>query len=57
MININKFKAFKKQIQDIVQQNENILKLKEPMQVAPLKADHDKFYNNPDNYRGKFFLL
>ncbi len=47
-LNINKFKAFKKQIQDIVQQNENILKLKEPMQVAPLKADHDKFYNNPD---------
>ncbi|MFZ9418606.1 MAG: carboxy terminal-processing peptidase, partial [Sediminibacterium sp.] len=39
-LNINKFKAFKKQIQDIVQQNENILKLKEPMQVAPLKADH-----------------
>lgn len=47
-LNINKFKAFKKQIQDIVQQNENILKLKEPMQVAPLKADYDKFYNNPD---------
>ena len=47
-LNINKFKAYKKQIQDIVQQNENILKLKEPMQVAPLKADHDKFYNNPD---------
>jgi carboxyl-terminal processing protease len=47
-LNINKFKVFKKQIQDIVQQNENILKLKEPMQVAPLKADHDKFYNNPD---------
>ena len=47
-LNIEKFKAFKKQIQDIVQQNENILKLKEPMQVSPLKADHDKFYNNPD---------
>jgi len=47
-LNINKFKVYKKQIQDIVQQNENILKLKEPMQVAPLKADHDKFYNNPD---------
>ena len=47
-LNIEKFKVFKKQIQDIVQQNENILKLKEPMQVSPLKADHDKFYNNPD---------
>ena len=47
-LNIEKFKAFKKQIQDIVQQNENILKLKEPMQVSPLKADYDKFYNNPD---------
>ncbi|MFM1930096.1 MAG: hypothetical protein RL387_1424 [Bacteroidota bacterium] len=47
-LNMDKFKLFKKQIQDIVQQNENILKLKEPMQVSPLKADHDKFYNNPD---------
>ena len=47
-LNIEKFKAFKKQIQDIVQQNEIILKLKEPMQVSPLKADYDKFYNNPD---------
>ena len=47
-LNIEKFKAFKKQIQDIVQQNENILKLKTPMTVTALKADYDKFYNNPD---------
>ena len=47
-LNMEKFKYFKKQVQDIVQENENILKLKEPMQVSPLKADHDKFYNNPD---------
>jgi carboxyl-terminal processing protease len=44
----DKYVAYRKQVQAIVQQNDNRLKLKENLVVAPLKADHDKFYNNPD---------
>jgi hypothetical protein len=29
-------------------QNDNRLKLKDSMQVTALKADYNKFYNNPD---------
>jgi len=47
-LNIDKYKAFRKQIQEVVKQNETILKLKDSMSVAALKADYDKFYNNPD---------
>jgi len=47
-LEIDKYKAYKKQVQQIMQQNEAMLKLKEPMQVAFLKADHEKYYNNPD---------
>ena len=35
----------------VIQQNESILKLKEPLQVVSLKADYDKFYNNPDKVK------
>lgn len=44
----DKYVAYRKQVQAIMQQNDNRLKLKENLVVAPLKADHDKFYNNPD---------
>ncbi len=47
-LKLDKYIQYKKQVQAVIQQNENILKLKDPMQVAPLKVDHDKFYNNPD---------
>ncbi len=47
-LSLEKYRAYKKQIQAAIQQNENALKLKEPLQVTPLKADYDKFYNNPD---------
>jgi len=47
-LEINKYRQYKKEIQNVIQQNENILKLKTPMTVAALKADYDKFYNNPD---------
>ena len=32
----------------VVKQNESFLKLKDTMQISSLKADYDKFYNNPD---------
>jgi carboxyl-terminal processing protease len=47
-LKLDKYIQYKKQIQAAIQQNETSLKLKETMQVAPLKADYDKFYNNPD---------
>jgi len=47
-LEINKYRQYKKEIQNVIQQNENIMKLKTPMTVSALKADYDKFYNNPD---------
>jgi carboxyl-terminal processing protease len=47
-LKMDKYLQYKKQVQSVIQQNENILKLKDSMQVVALKADHDKFYNNPD---------
>ena len=47
-LEINKYRQYKKDIQNVIQQNENILKLKTAMTVSALKADYDKFYNNPD---------
>ena len=47
-LEINKYRQYKKDIQNVIQQNENILKLKTPMTVTALKADYEKFYNNPD---------
>ena len=47
-LELNKYRQYKKEIQNVIQQNENILKLKTTMTVSALKADYDKFYNNPD---------
>jgi len=47
-LELNKYRLYKKEIQNVIQQNESILKLKTPMTVTSLKADYDKFYNNPD---------
>ena len=47
-LEINKYRQYKKEIQNVIQQNEGILKLKTPMTVTALKADYEKFYNNPD---------
>ncbi len=47
-LKLDKFQAFKKQIQVVSKQNEQALKLKVPMKLAPAKVDNDKFYNNPD---------
>ena len=47
-LELNKYIQYKKEIQGVIQQNENILKLKKPMTVTALKADYDKFYNNTD---------
>jgi len=47
-LKLDKFQAFKKRIQEVSKQNEQALKLKTPMTLAPIKVDYNKFYNNPD---------
>jgi carboxyl-terminal processing protease len=47
-LKLDKYQAFKKRVQEVSKQNEQALKLKTPMKLVPMKADYDKFYNNPD---------
>ena len=47
-LKLDKYVAFRKNLQSIMSQNDNRIKLKDTMQVTALKADFDKFYNNPD---------
>ena len=47
-LKLDKFQAFKKRVQEVSKQNEQALKLKTPMTLAPIKVDYNKFYNNPD---------
>jgi carboxyl-terminal processing protease len=47
-LRLDKYQAFKKRVQEVSKQNEQALKLKTPMKLAPIKVDYNKFYNNPD---------
>ena len=47
-LKLDKYIAFRKQLRSTMIQNDNRLKLKDSMQVIALKADYNKFYNNPD---------
>jgi carboxyl-terminal processing protease len=47
-LQIDSFVSYKKKVIDMGKQNEAILRLKDSMHIQPLKADYDKFYNNPD---------
>jgi len=47
-LKLDKYQALKKRAQEISKQNEQALKLKVPLKLAPMKADYNKFYNNPD---------
>ena len=47
-LKLDKFQAFKKRVQEVSKQNEQALKLKTSMNLAPIKVDYNKFYNNPD---------
>jgi carboxyl-terminal processing protease len=48
MLKFDQYQAYKKQMQLLMKENERMINLKDPMQVVPIKADYDKFYNNPD---------
>ena len=47
-LKLDRYLQYKQQVQSVIQQNEGILKLNKLMQVDAVKADYDKFYNNPD---------
>ena len=47
-LKLDKYVTYRKQIQLNMRINDNRIKLKDSMQVTSLKADYDKFYNNPD---------
>ena len=47
-LKMEKYLAYKKQMQGIIKENETLLKLNVSMQVTSVKADYNKFYNNPD---------
>lgn len=51
-LKLEKYKAQQKQIVTTVNQNNNLLKLKDDLTVVALEADKDKFYNNPDKTKG-----
>jgi len=51
-LNIAKYKAEQNAIKDKVHQNDSLGKLAKPMDMQPVAADKDKFFNNPDKAKG-----
>jgi carboxyl-terminal processing protease len=48
LLKFENYLAYKKQMQTIMKENENIISLKEPLKVVPMEVDYAKFYNNAD---------
>lgn len=51
-LKLEKYRTQQKQVVNTVNQNNNLLKLKQEMEVVAMDADKDKFYNNPDKNKG-----
>jgi carboxyl-terminal processing protease len=54
-LKIEHYRDFKKQVSNSVNQNNQLLKLKTELDVSVMEADKDKFFNNPDENKGKRF--
>ncbi len=52
-LNIDKYKQDQTAIKDKVHQNDSVSKLAKPMDIQPVLADKDKFFNNPDKAKGE----
>ena len=52
-LNIGKYKAQQEVLKNIIRQNDTLSKLKAPMDIKPLTADNDKYYNNPDKAKAE----
>lgn len=55
-LEINKYKAYQKDVAATVAQNNNVLKAKTELKVDVTKEDTDKFYNNPDKAKGDRYV-
>lgn len=51
-LNITKYNAEQNAIRDKVRQNDSLSKLAKPIDMQPVAADRDKFFNNPDKGKG-----
>lgn len=51
-LNIAKYKAEQNAVKDKVRLNDSLGKLAKPMDIQPVAADKDKFFNNPDKAKG-----
>jgi carboxyl-terminal processing protease len=54
-LKIEQYRDLKKQVSNSVNQNNQLLKLKTELDVSVMEADKDKFFNNPDENKGKRF--
>jgi len=52
-LNITKYKAEQNAIKDKVRQTDSMGKLAKPIDMQPVAADRDKFFNNPDKAKGE----
>ncbi|MFY8126847.1 MAG: carboxy terminal-processing peptidase, partial [Chitinophagaceae bacterium] len=52
-LKLDTYKAEQKLIKNTVTQTNNVLKLKEDLDIKVLKEDEDKFFNNPDKPKGE----
>lgn len=52
-LNIDKYKQDQAAVRDKVHLNDSLGKLTTPMDIQPVAADHDKFFNNPDKPKGE----
>jgi carboxyl-terminal processing protease len=51
-LNIDAYKKEQNQIRNTVKQDDSLARLKQPIDMQPLAADKDKFFNNTDKAKG-----
>lgn len=52
-LQLDKYRQYQKQIATTVEQNNNLIKSKNPLSMDVLREDYDKFYNNTDKAKGE----
>jgi len=55
-LEINKYRAYQKNVAATVAQNTTVLKTKSELSMDVVKEDYDKFYNNPDKAKGDRYV-
>ena len=52
-LNINKYKAQMDELKKVSKQSDSLSKLATPLDIKPVAADNDKYFNNPDTIKGE----